>query len=293
MGESDFTNVKLINDSIVSFEKKFTYIENKAAPVIKKILNNRALNLDPMETATLHTFVVVQFLRSKGRRLDQDIFTNEIKKRFPGVEVNAHPDKISDSELGKLFTLDFTFSNLQEFVGILLMKHLYLMLRDCKDEIYISDSPLVLHNQKTFGPYGNIGLAVPGVEIYYPLSPDVVLAYMCPQTIKEIEEAQTASDKTANSFFAQKLLSANGLSVGDKITLANMRAEIARAKTYFRMIKHEGVVPFDTQNALYLNSLQVASSYRYVAARTPAFDFARKALSERPHWKEGLRIQVM
>src|SRR5437867_1963888 len=35
---------------------------------------------------------------------------------------------------------------------------------------YLGDNPVCLHNARTFGPYGNLGLAVPGIEIYLPLS---------------------------------------------------------------------------------------------------------------------------
>jgi hypothetical protein len=69
MGEKDFTNVR-IGDEVLSFENKFTYIEDQAAPVIAQVVQRRSLaSLRPMDEAILHTFVVVQLLRSKRRRL--------------------------------------------------------------------------------------------------------------------------------------------------------------------------------------------------------------------------------
>jgi hypothetical protein len=182
MGEKDFTNVST-KDAILSFEDKFSYIESRAALVIKKLVERKTLSvLEPMEMAALHDFALVQHLRSKRRRLDHELVTQEIKKRWPDAPVNPAPEEISGAELTKLFTLDFTFSNLEELSNHLAIKHCYLMIRDCRDEIYISDNPLVLHNQKSYGPYGNIGVGVPHIEIYYPLSPDLVLAYACPLT---------------------------------------------------------------------------------------------------------------
>jgi len=65
MGERDFTNVR-VGDDILSFENKFTHIETLAAPIIAQIIGTRSLTaLDPMEQATLHMFVVTQFLRRK------------------------------------------------------------------------------------------------------------------------------------------------------------------------------------------------------------------------------------
>jgi hypothetical protein len=71
-----------------------------------------------------------------------------------------------------------------------------------------------------------------------------------------------------------------------------MRAEIRRSKDYYRLLKQHRVVPIDSGNILFLNSLQVRDSHRYVAAARSNFSFVKKALSERPHWKEGVRIKV-
>src|SRR5207247_1512339 len=134
--------------------------------------------------------------------------------------VNPWEYRITDSELTKFATLDFAFSNLEEMTGYFMRKHSYLMLRDCREEIYTSDNPMVMHNQKQYGPYGNIGFAVPHIEIYYPLSPDIVLAYMCPLTMKEIEAEQQKFDEGMASFFGKKFLSPLGLSQKDSADLA-------------------------------------------------------------------------
>lgn len=188
--------------------------------------------------------------------------------------------------------LKFTFDKLETLTEPLVLKHMFLMLRDCNDNLYISDNPLVMHNQRTFGPYGNIGLAVPGIEIYYPISPDIVLAYFCPSSLKHIEDRHAEAEKRASSFFGTKMLSQRGISTADTAVLMQMRAEIKRSKDYYLLMKEHRIVPMDDQNVLFLNSLQMMSSYRFIAAAKSDFSFARKALNERPHWREGRRIQV-
>ncbi len=44
----------------------------------------------------------------------------------------------------------------------------------------LSDHPLGMHNQIDHSPYGSIGLAVKGIEMYLPLSPTLTLAMFCP-----------------------------------------------------------------------------------------------------------------
>jgi hypothetical protein len=49
-----------------------------------------------------------------------------------------------------------------------------------KSPFIIGDNPLALQNAIDMGPYGNLGLAVKGIEIYLPLSPVRALAIWCP-----------------------------------------------------------------------------------------------------------------
>lgn len=49
----------------------------------------------------------------------------------------------------------------------------------------IGDNPLTLHNSIDMGPRGNLGLAVVGIEIYFPLSPARALAMWCPSLVEE------------------------------------------------------------------------------------------------------------
>jgi hypothetical protein len=292
MVERDSNNVATA-DIIISFENRFTFLENKAAPVIEKIVASRSLqNLTPMELATLHTFVVLQHLRSKSWRVNQDSVTNEIKKRWPEVKTNPHPDLIEESALAKLSWLKSAFDNLGEYSAILSSKHCFLMVKDCADDTYISDTPVVMHNHREFRRYGNIGLAVPGIEIYCPLSPDVTLAYFCRTLLAEMEKVHEEAHGKISSFFGTKFLSRNGLSKKDLEALTGAKAEVARAKMYYRLIQNERIVSADSANILFLNSLQVAWSYRHLAASKREFAFARKALSERPHWTQGRRITV-
>jgi Protein of unknown function (DUF4238) len=292
MGERDFPNV-YVDDVIMSFEHKFSYVESLAAPIIAEILERKALDhLGPMDAATLNMFVVLQLMRSKARRIDQKAIVDEIRKWWPEAQINPYPERIEDSEFDKLSTLRIAFDNLESLTEALVFKHMFLMMRDCQDELYISDNPVVMHNSRTFGPYGNIGLAVPGIEIYYPLSPNLVLAYFCPSLMKQIEQEQVQAEKDITNFFAKRLLSSAGISQSDIAHLQRSRAEVRRSKNYYNLLNESRLVPMDGENIFFLNSLQMRASYRFVAASRPNFSFAKKVLSERPHWREGLRIQV-
>lgn len=115
---------------------------------------------------------------------------DEIRKRFPEVKTNDHPDHFNDQEYEKFMFLKFATENLDKLATPLISKVMVLLKLNCSGQIYISDNPLVLHNQQEFGPYGNIGLSVPGIEIYHPISPNLVLGLFCPTICLQIQKAQ-------------------------------------------------------------------------------------------------------
>jgi Protein of unknown function (DUF4238) len=292
MGEKDFNNVH-IDGGVLSFEHKFTHIEDQAAPIIAQIVQQKSLALlSPMDQAVLHTFVVVQLLRSKRRRLDQAAIGAEIKKRWPEADLNPLKEKMANEEFEKFFALNATFSKLDQFASTLVSKHSYLMIKDCSGALYISDNPMVMHNSKQYGPYGNIGLAVPHIEIYYPLSHEIVLAYTCPLTMREMEENLKTSESRVNSHFGRMFMSPKGLSVADRLKIEQCRKEIREEKDRYALIKNERLVPMNSENLLFLNSLQVLNSFRYLACQKNDFHFATTALRERPHWKEGVGVKI-
>lgn len=59
------------------------------------------------------------------------------------------------------------------------------------DSFYIGDNPVVLSNRLDFGPYGNIGLGVKGIEIYLPLSSNLLLCAFCPSILSEQFQSNT------------------------------------------------------------------------------------------------------
>ena len=80
----------------------------------------------------------------------------------------------------------------------------------------------------------NIGLAVPHIEIYYPLSHEIVLAYMCPLTMREMEEKLRSSEIEVNSLFSRKFMSPKGLSVADRLEIERSRGKFREQRTTMR-----------------------------------------------------------
>ncbi len=54
---------------------------------------------------------------------------------------------------------------------------------------YVGDNPVARHNRFDFAPYGKLGFALKGIQVYLPLSSELTLCAYCPSIISEgIEE---------------------------------------------------------------------------------------------------------
>jgi hypothetical protein len=285
MAERNYNAVTLRDNHIVDFEPKFTYIESLAKPVFENLIRNENINLlNAEEVAAIHIFTVVQFLRSKVHKQNFLSLGAYVRSNFPGAKTNDLPDIFEDLEYEKFSLLRIITDDLASYAAPLSAKHMFLMKKRCAGSIYISDSPLVLYNSKDFGPYGNIGIAVPHIEIYLPISPNLVLAYFCPATVKEIQLAQSQYEKNINDLKMNALRTGllNSNSVQNKISEAEN--EIKQKRNYLGMILDDKLVPIDKENLLFLNSLQIQWSHRFVAAQRKDFGFAIDCLAKNPDW---------
>jgi Short chain fatty acids transporter len=82
----------------------------------------------------------------------------------------------------------------------LLNKDWYPLETKPEHPLYVSDNPVVPENRTEFGPYGNIGLTVFGIQMYLPLSSTLMLAMYCPSIREQkIRDKQDVHDLLARA----------------------------------------------------------------------------------------------
>ena len=152
-----------------------------------------------------------------------------------------------------------------------------LLKTERKRPFIIGDNPLTFQNTNDMGPFGNIGLAVRGIEIYLPLSPTHALALWCPSYEKIFRDALERLrfvSKIAPHLIAQKLHDPSGI---ERILDA---METGKPLVY------------NSDEVLNFNSLQVYHAERYVFSSIDDFDLARKMISKNSETQKGPRYQV-
>jgi hypothetical protein len=145
-----------------------------------------------------------------------------------------------------------SFLDLRRIVGAIQEKRPILIHSSNSQVFWISDNPVVLHN--TF-PYGERALNAPGIEIYFPISSELVLGFFCPSIEVKI----------------QQLLSLN-----------NPGIDRQKYSEIYRGLQGGDAVSLGPETVPFLNSLQVLHSSRFLYAPSNEFELAREILQCQP-----------
>jgi len=130
-----------------------------------------------------------------------------------------------------------------------------------------------MQNMQKFGPYGNIGLAVRGIEIYFPLSKTLCLGMYCSTIEKEIREGYNKY----KLLYQIDPVAANRI-MKDPHAIEKMMAGFD-SKTTFQFIP---------ENVVNQNALQVEYSARFVLSNTDDFSLAEQMIKDNPKFREGI-----
>lgn len=262
--ENGFYDLTYGNNSL-SLEKNLTELEGKAAKIIKKILQEKNLaHITKNDRFILALFLSVQFVRTKEHRLRfshiQEMLIDRLTdQKYPKEVIEKLKQETTDPEDNKLMGLK-SLIDAGLYVPQFLKKTWVLYQTTQDDPFYTSDNPIAMFNDQDFGLYGNIGLSVPGIEIYLPLSTTLCLGLICPVLSNQILVANEQLDKIPEP--VQELI--NGLMQGTSISV-------------------------NSDNVLRFNSLQVMYSSRFVFCQAPNFDLVYKMLDDDPNYKHGLK----
>ncbi len=189
--EKKFYDFPFTNDVELTIEPGLAEVETAAAKLIKKIIKNEGIaHLEDSDRMFLSRFLALQFTRTKEHRLRfKDIaekISEEMQNRGWKPEKTGRYKELTDNDL-KIHGIKSVIDSHR------LAPHFYakiwLMFQTSKKyPFYISDNPIAMQNMNDYPFYGNIGLSVKGIEIYFPLSKTLTLALYCPSIEKNSEK---------------------------------------------------------------------------------------------------------
>jgi Protein of unknown function (DUF4238) len=135
-----------------------------------------------------------------------------------------------------------SFLALRRIIGAIQEKRPLLIHSSNSQVFWISDNPVVFHN--TF-PYGERALNAPRIEVYFPISSELVLGFFCPSVEVEIQQLLSLDHPGIDRQKYSEI--SRGLQGGDAVSLG---PETVPFSTRFRFTT---LLAFSTRQAMSLS----------------------------------------
>lgn len=262
-----------------SLEPVLGDIESNASPIIKRIVKEKNIGwLSDKERSSIAAFTVIQRARSYNELKTISELLDSFSERL--VRMGASTKEIENEmdntpEGRKNFFLQVIVEQL-ELAPHILNKQWILYETTKKAPFIISDNPVTLHNDEEMRPYGNIGLAVRGIQIHLPLSSTLTLAFTCPTIAERAIRAKN------------QLLAMAQIDSSVYFKLPNASGILEYGEAY----ENGSTMKTSAENVRFLNSLQVTYSEQYLYCEYDDFALAEEMLSHSDRYKHGMRMKI-
>ena len=253
-----------------SLDPFLSELEERAQGPIRKVLSTRSIRGLPIEErASIAAFVAVQLLRTNAPRRQfkhmNDILRDAITQRG-GDPHSVENFEVLDEEEARAAHLQLIPGLARHLAPHLLHKSWLLYSTPQKHAFYISDNPVTMYNTVNQDPsHGTTGVAVPGIEIYFPLSGTLCLGFLCPSLETWIRDGQTRADRLGVP-----------LSLHDFITA----------------LDGNGALGLPPKSVIHQNSLQIINAEQYVFSSNGDFDLVHCMLRTNPELRSGPRYRM-
>ena len=269
--ERGFYEAELEPGLIVSMEQGLSKLEDETARALEKLRTERRLDaLKEDEATCIAMFVAVQYLRSKTfREMKLDVDTQLAKWV---TEQGGNPARVKGWKFlnGPEEAKRFQFGSISKFAPklslSLMRKHWLLFQTEPGRPFWISDNPVVMHNEVDRGFLGNIGFDVPGIQIYLPISSTLIVGIWCPaqagMTLDAVRKANESLERLRQTIRESPAYRPGPV---DEIVLGHICGEKMRQHTADAEAIRTGVpLSCNAQNVTFLNWLQVRWAERQI-----------------------------
>lgn len=155
--------------------------------------------------------------------------------------------------------------------------------------LWLSDCPVVLNNDEK-GIYAGLGFAAPGIQIYMPMTPELILVCWHPVVAGRFITEQKTTRDLLGRLRAQFLLGTKPNKAELKSIIAKLEAAAKPIDRVVSAIKSRGLVQATADNVLHLNWQQFQWSHRFILSREDDFSLVARMLEEHPDLKTGMRM---
>ncbi|NVD44841.1 DUF4238 domain-containing protein [Altererythrobacter sp. HHU K3-1] len=295
MSERRFNEFVIDDDHVASFEPAVCRIEEQVLPTYRDVVENRRLRGTMEERINLAFFMAFQLTRTKGQRETFKQLDAMVRTKFEkmGHDVTDELPENTDEEL-KVRHADFMRRSLKDFTAILSQKTFLLAAAAPNRSFYLGDNPIVLNKTKAKSDendlFWGLGLGVLGVEVYLPLSKDLLLCAWCPSIRADLEAHYQKLRNEFDQMVVAEMLK-GGIDIGGVAALRQKwEAQENHPKRILDAMDQGIPIHSEPTNMDLYNSLQMFSATRFVICPDGDYQLARQFIDENPH-HQGRQLQ--
>jgi hypothetical protein len=270
------------HDEQLTLEPALAELEGTASQHISRIITNRRLSpLDPFERGELARFFAVQLVRTPAKEAEFDDISRQIEKYLrdqgmPDTFFEKDP-AMGEDENVKRISRARTIYNAPEHFGALLAHKDWVLIESNPNTPYImGDHPLTMYNPIQRLGRGNLGLKVEGIQLYFPLSPDLTLSLLCPSYyqifLEGIEKISNFSEMNSN--MPRKLIEAWKYAVD-----------------FVEAVQTGKPIKSTPENVIFFNSLQISTAERFIFSSVNDFSLVQDMVQDNEELRHGCRLQ--
>ena len=259
-----------------STEGKLASLEGKCATIFEKVVSRENVgDLTVYERTLVSLFTAVQLIRTKSMREFLSEFNRNISDwiKSIGFDPNRDVENFQDMSESDIKSSSIHVLNTLpcELAQHLIDKELVLLKCPKGESFYISDNPVVMHNNFPKAGRGNLGLRLHGIEVHFPISPRLCVAFICSKMISEIRD-QVREHNVRISFGTA------------------FPVDLSEAERMVTDIDKGVALLLQPENVEFYNSLQVIHSSRFVYSKNEVFALAKNMLRTNPELKEPAEL---
>jgi Protein of unknown function (DUF4238) len=287
LAHRNFYSVKLGSEKL-TIEQGLADLEDAASPIIKKIMKTSSLShISNDDRLTLATFIAAQHLRSPRVRDSQQILANAIAEKAKIIapdasnlnefQFNTHEDVV---KVRSMKLIADAGGNIAES----LFSYRWSLNRAPEESnFWISDCPVVMHNEEDYKQFGKYGFEVPGIQIGMPLSPKLLLSIYHPKVINDIKLRSLELVGLLQKLKAKFLISVGSGWNALKREIQDTEVKLAYIENFVSSLDHGEALKSTAENVVHFNALQHDWALRFIVSSTPNFELARNIRADNPN----------
>ncbi|WP_298554557.1 DUF4238 domain-containing protein [uncultured Algibacter sp.] len=163
-----------------TIEKEFSKIEDEVSRIISEIIESKALpKRQNVDFESLWLFTFIQNSRTKYSADETNKMINQTLKTIFKND-NRFKDKIDEVEFGYENPVLLNLDTLTNTIAVTKDLKCKLIINQTNKPFVTSDNPIVLYNQfleQRNHQFGKCGLASKGLQVFYPINPELALIY--------------------------------------------------------------------------------------------------------------------